>query len=135
VPIAFVSFVDSHRQWFKARCGLGFSQTGRDDAFCSHTVQNDDVFIVADAHEDLRFRHNPLVTGEPHARFYAAAPITFSTGLHVGTVCIMDRVPRRLNGTQRMILKHLADIAVSELRLIQAGKAYFRRSLAKDQER
>lgn len=134
VPMAVVSFVDSHRQWFKARCGLGISQTSRDVAFCAYTVLHDDFFIVGDTHEDDRFRHNPLVTGDPHVRFYAGAPITFSAGLHLGSVCILDRVPRRLNATQRGILKHLADIAVSELRLLQAGKAYFRREYTRGSE-
>lgn len=134
VPIAFVSFVDTKRQWFKARCGIGLTQTPREAAFCSYTILQEDLFIVNDTMEDERFRSNPFVTGDPHIRFYAGAPITFSAGMHLGSVCICDRVPRRLDKAQRMVLKHLAGIAVSELRLIQAGKAYFRREFARGNE-
>jgi GAF domain-containing protein len=134
VPIAFVSFVDENRQWFKARCGISLKQTPREHAFCSYTVLQDDFFIVNDAFEDERFRENPLVVGEPYIRFYAGAPITFSSGIHLGSVCIADRVPRRLDTAQRGVLKDLAGIAVSELRLIQAGKAYFRREYARGNE-
>lgn len=134
VPIALVSFVDTNRQWFKARCGLDVTQTPREVAFCSFTILQDDLFIVNDTHEDERFRNNALVTGDPHIRFYAGAPITFSSGINLGSVCIIDRVPRRLDAAQRMVLKHLADIAVSELRLIQAGKAYFRREYRRGAE-
>jgi GAF domain-containing protein len=131
VPIVFISFVDEDRQWFKARCGISASGSSREAALCNYTILQDDLFIVQDTHADTRFSQNPLVTGEPFIRFYAGAPIVFAPGVRVGSVCIVDRVPRTLNGNQRAFLKHLAEITVTELRLVQAGKAYFRREFSR----
>ena len=128
VPAAFISFVDADRQWFKARSGIPFTSTPRSVAICSHTILQDDIFIVQDLQADERFRTNALVTGEPHLRFYAGAPIAFSPGVRLGAVCVADRTPRKLDARQQAFLKHLADVAVSELRLLQATRAYLRRS-------
>jgi GAF domain-containing protein len=93
-PIALVSFVSEHRQWFKAEVGFGTRETAIDLAFCSHAILQPDLFVVPDTTEDPRFSANPLVTGEPHVRFYAGAVITTGNGIPLGTLCVLDQVPR-----------------------------------------
>src|SRR3954462_8273347 len=91
-PIAFMSFLDDTRQWFKARIGLDVPATSREISFCKYTVVGRDIYMVPDAASDERFRRNPLVTGAPFLRFYAGAPICSRAGHNLGTVCIADRV-------------------------------------------
>lgn len=111
VPISLVSLVDTERQWFKARLGLSDStQTPRDVSFCAHAILQDDVFEVPDACQDERFADNPLVASEPRIRFYAGAPVILSSGDCVGTLCVIDREPRRLNGQQREVLQGLSQV-------------------------
>lgn len=112
VPIALVSLVDRDRQWFKANVGLeGVAQTPREVAFCHHAVEQASLLEVPDALSDPRFRDNPLVTGRPDIRFYAGAPIAVAGGHAIGTVCVIDRQPRRLSVGQRQVLSGLAGIA------------------------
>lgn len=106
-PIALVSLVDEHRQWFKSRLGLQVPETGRDISFCAHAILQPDVFIVEDASRDARFADNPLVTGETHVRFYAGAPVSAPGGERIGTLCVLDTRPRALDGTELAILKAL----------------------------
>lgn len=106
-PIALVSLVDEHRQWFKSRLGLQVPETGRDVSFCAHAILQPDVFIVEDASRDARFAGNPLVTGETHVRFYAGAPVSAPGGERIGTLCVLDTRPRALDGTELAILKAL----------------------------
>ncbi|MBC7662502.1 MAG: GAF domain-containing protein, partial [Caulobacter sp.] len=95
VPIALISLVDAHRQWFKSSFGMpGANETSRDVAFCDHAIRDDALFEVPDATSDPRFRDNPFVTGEPDVRFYAGAPIVMPGGERIGTVCVIDRAPR-----------------------------------------
>ncbi len=116
VPISLLSLVDETRQWFKANVGLpGVSETPREVAFCAHAIQGDDVMEVPDATRDARFADNALVTGAPGIRFYAGAPIRLSTGHTVGTLCVIDRQPMRLDGRQREILRNLAQAAGAAL--------------------
>jgi GAF domain-containing protein len=115
VPIALVSLVDTDRQWFKARCGLDATQTSRDISFCGHAVLQDGIFEIRDARADLRFADNPLVTGEPHIRFYAGCPLTAANGQRVGTLCLIDRKPRVLDEADREHLRHLALVVMEEL--------------------
>jgi signal transduction histidine kinase/CheY-like chemotaxis protein len=105
-PIALVSLVDESRQWFKARVGLGATETPRDVAFCAHAIHGTDLFVVPDSHVDERFRDNPLVTGAPHVRFYAGAPLVVD-GHGIGTLCVIDHVPRQLDGDDREALRAL----------------------------
>ena len=110
-PIALVSLLTSTRQWFKARVGLDAESTPREWAFCSHAVLSEAPFIVEDAAMDPRFRNNPLVQGDPRIRFYAGIPVRDKDGLALGTLCVIDREPRRLRGTELQALEDLAAIA------------------------
>ncbi len=115
VPIALVSLVDLNRQWFKARVGLAVCETARDVSFCAHAIITPELFVIEDAAQDVRFADNPLVTGEPFIRFYAGAPLQLASGLRVGTLCLADTRPRRLDRLDRVILTSLRDLALEEL--------------------
>lgn len=93
VPMAYIALLDSDRQWFKASQGLDSAQTPRDISFCHHTIQQDKVMVITDTHKDPRFWDSPLVTGPPHIRFYAGAPIISPDGYAVGTLCLTDTRP------------------------------------------
>ncbi len=111
VPIALISLVDEHRQWFKSRIGLleAITETPRDAAFCAHTILSDQLLEIPDAMLDSRFVDNPLVCGYPNIRFYAGFPIILSDGARVGTVCVIDQEPRQLDQRQRDLLQQLAN--------------------------
>ncbi|PNM65299.1 sensor domain-containing diguanylate cyclase [Vibrio vulnificus] len=115
VPIALVSLVDEDRQWFKSCFGLNASETPRDISFCGHAILGTDTLIVEDASLDARFADNPLVTGEPHIRFYAGVPLMFEHSSCLGTLCIIDSTPRTLNEDERLDLIDLAKMAEREL--------------------
>lgn len=92
--IALVSLVDAERQWFKSSHGLEAKETPRRDSFCAHTIAGSGVMVVPDAASDPRFAANPLVTGSPNIRFYAAAPLVLADGHKIGTLCVIDSAPR-----------------------------------------
>lgn len=115
VPIAAVTLVDDKRQWFKARHGLAICETGRDIAFCAHAIQGEDEFVVTDALTDPRFAGNPLVTGDPHIRFYAGVPLIDDEGHALGTFCIIDRKPRELTDDERTMMYGFARFALTAL--------------------
>ena len=108
VPIAFVSLVDQERQWFKSCHGLSVCETSREAAFCAHVVLSRKPMIVSDTLLDDRFADNPLVTGEPHIRFYAGFPVFHDDGSCIGTLCLVDTRPRQFPDA---MLKMLADLA------------------------
>ncbi|MFC4426074.1 diguanylate cyclase domain-containing protein [Deinococcus navajonensis] len=117
VPIAAVNFVDTDRQWSKARLGLDPQEVPREASFCAWTVLNDAPLAVPDLREDERFAANPGVAGRPHLRMYAGAPLRTPLGHRIGTLCVMDTEPRCLNDQDLQALQDLAAMAMSELEL------------------
>lgn len=122
-PIALVTLVDADRQWFKSRMGLDATQTPRDISFCGHAILQSEPFIINDTLKDERFADNPLVTGYPHARFYAGVPIHEARGWRMGTLCIIDHKPRKLTPDQIASLRDLAVWTETELNLYSLKQA------------
>ncbi len=119
MPIVLVSLVDADRQWFKSRQGLEAAETPRDISFCTHAIEQDQPLIIKNALEDARFCENPLVTGEPHIRFYIGVPLRTPDGYNVGTLCAIDRKPRDLSDTEVSLLRDLSRLVIDELELRQ----------------
>jgi GAF domain-containing protein len=117
VPMAMLSLVDDHRQWFKSRFGVQVRETPREISICTHAIQQSDLFIVPDTLQDPRFRENPLVTGEPHVRFYAGTPLVNEDGFALGTLCVLDREPRELEVDQKEALNALGRLALRQMEL------------------
>ncbi len=116
-PIAMVTFVDASRQWIKSKVGIDVQETTRDIAFCAHTILQRDVLVIPDTLQDERFRTNPFVTGDARVRFYAGAPLITPEGQVLGTICVVDRVPRELSAEQKDALKALSRLVVAQLEL------------------
>ena len=118
-PISLLTFIDQNRQWFKSNVGLPISETRRDIAFCSHAILEPDIFIVPDTLADERFAQNPLVTHDPSIRFYAGMPLITKEGYALGTLCVIDRVPRELTPDQINKIRTLAQGVIMLLEMRQ----------------
>jgi anti-sigma regulatory factor (Ser/Thr protein kinase) len=116
-PMALITLIDEERQWFKSEIGVGLRETARSIAFCAHAIQQSGIMVVPDAREDPRFRHNPMVTGAPHIRFYAGAPLVTPDGHALGTLCVVDTQPRQLTDDQNRMLDALRRQAQAQLDL------------------
>jgi len=116
-PIALITLLDEDRQWFKSKIGISISETAREIAFCATAIQQPDVFVVPDTLNDERFRNNPLVLAEPNFRFYAGAPLIDEEGYALGTICVLDRVPREVAPDQQAALKALSHLVLAQLEL------------------
>lgn len=115
VPTAFVSLIDTHRQWIKSTAGTGLGETPRELSFCAHAILGDTVMVVPDASRDPRFMDHPLVTGAPCIRFYAGCPLTMPNGARLGTLSIVDYAVRDFGDDDRSALRDLAAILEHEL--------------------
>ncbi|GAA4780033.1 hypothetical protein GCM10023219_29910 [Stakelama sediminis] len=133
-PIAVVNLIDKERQWFKAEVGLGIDGTPLETSFCVHALLEDDFLLVPDANKDARFACNPLVTGEPGLRFYAGALLKTTEGHAIGTLCVLDVLPRTLDDDQQTALRRLAGqvMAQLELRLALAERERINVELERD---
>jgi anti-sigma regulatory factor (Ser/Thr protein kinase) len=116
-PMALITLLDEERQWFKSRLGISATETARSIAFCEYAIREDDLFVIPDTLADERFRQNPLVVGEPWVRFYAGAPLVTRDGQALGSLCVLDRVPRTLTPEQHASLDALRRQAVAQLEL------------------
>ena len=116
-PMALISLVDADRQWFKSRVGVALTETSRAVSFCAHAIQQPDLFVIPDTVQDARFRDNPHVVGPPFVRFYAGSPLVTPDGHPLGTLCVMDSVPRTLTGEQMDALRALGRQAQGQLEL------------------
>ncbi|GLZ37338.1 GAF domain-containing sensor histidine kinase [Actinokineospora sp. NBRC 105648] len=122
VPIALISLVEVDRQWFKSCAGLDSEQTHRGVSFCSHAIAAGRLLEVTDATLDPRFARNPHVLGDPGIRFYAGQPVAAPSGHLVGTLCVIDRVPRELTDLERGHLRDLAAWVQLECAVVQASR-------------
>jgi len=117
-PIALVSLIDTSRQWFKSHHGLSTSENSRALAFCAHAIHTpNELFIVEDATKDDRFTNNPLTINPPNVVFYAGSPLTTKEGLPLGTLCVIDTIPRELSDNQKESLKALSNHVMSQLEI------------------
>lgn len=117
VPIAYLSSIGSEKQNIHSSCGLNFETSDRKTSFCGHTILQDDLLIVEDTHKDERFKDNPMVIGEPYIRFYAGCPLSGLEGTKIGSLCIADTTPRKLDETELMIFRMMGKLLNERIRM------------------
>lgn len=117
MPMALITLIDAERQWFKAKVGFKDESTARSEAICAHAILDTKLLIVPDAQLDARFAAFPGVTGAPYVRYYAGAPLVTPTGESLGTICVIDSVPRELSARQEEALVSLSRVVVGQLEL------------------
>ena len=115
--ISLISLIDEKRQWFKSNNGMKFSETERKSSFCNHSIQQYDIYEINDAQKNPLFSNNPFVTGDPFIRFYAGMPLTSPEGYNIGTLCVIDQKPKKLNDYQKLSLKVLSKQIINYLEL------------------
>ncbi|MGP3699939.1 GAF domain-containing protein, partial [Rhodobacter sp. NSM] len=120
MPMVAISFVDTHRQWFKSEIGMGTRETARTGSFCTHTIRGLEPMAIPDALEDPRFRTSPLVSGAPRIRSYLGAPLTSPEGHSLGAICVMDHVPHRFGPRDSEVLTRFAHLVMERLELRRA---------------
>lgn len=124
VPIVLISLIESHRQLFAASQGITTCETPLDVSFCAHAIRQNDIMVIPDAHKDDRFKDNPLVTGDPFIRFYAGIPLRNQQGFPLGTLCIIDRVPRTgLSSGDKQNLYDLAALVMDRMEMRRLERA------------
>lgn len=117
-PISLITLLDTHRSWFKAQVGIGGSEAPKELSLCQFTIQQpDEVTVIGNAETDIRVANNPFITGDPHVRFYAGAPLVAPNGEAIGTLCVVDTVPREFSAEQTRILRILADRVMKQLEM------------------
>lgn len=115
VPISVISLIDEGRQWFKSVIGMEDNETSREISFCQYTIMGQVLFEVEDATQDERFRDSPLVTGNPNVRFYAGYPLIDPDGYALGSLCVIDIKPKKLNKEQEAALALLAQEVITQV--------------------
>ncbi len=116
-PVALITLVDENRQWFKSKVGISLKETSRDISMCAHAILQKTLLIVPDTTLDQRFKDNPFVVSEPKIRFYAGAPLISPSGHALGTLCVIDKVPRQLTDDQKQALRILSRHVMTQLEL------------------
>ena len=117
VPIAYVSSIESQKQKIHSSCGLNFNTSERATSFCGHTIIQNQVLIIEDTLNDERFHDNPLVLNDPKIRFYAGYPLSSLVGINIGSLCVADTVPRKLDETELSIFKSIGKLLNERIRM------------------